>query len=128
MRLLAATVAAFAVALAVALPAGADGGPRNVARALATERWGAHGWKALDTLVMRESGWDPCSVYPSKHDCGYRGSNSCGIPQAFPCPSAWRGDLWSTREAQVDWLLAYVARRYGNPWAALQHQHLRGWY
>jgi hypothetical protein len=85
-------------------------------------------WHALDVIVAAESSWNPCASYPSRSDCSYSGSSACGIPQANPCPSAWRGRLWPTRYAQVRWLIAYVARRYGDPLAALAFRNAHGWY
>lgn len=75
-----------------------------------------------------ESGWNPCRHYPSTTDCRYSGSNSCGIPQANPCPSLWRGRLWETRYAQVRWVLAYIATRYRDPVHALWFRQAHGYY
>jgi hypothetical protein len=85
-------------------------------------------WRALDAIVRPESGWNPCRVYPSRTDCLYAGSNSCGIPQANPCPAAWRGRLWATWRAQCDWIVAYIAARYGTPSAALAFRIMHHWY
>lgn len=85
-------------------------------------------WRAEDAVVTPESGWDPCAVNPSMHDCAYSGSNSCGIPQRDPCPPAWRGRLFTTRYAQVRALQAYIAGRYGDPLAALAFREANGWY
>jgi hypothetical protein len=78
--------------------------------------------------VRPESGWNPCEHYPSTRDCGYTGSYACGVPQANPCPYAWRGRLYSTRWAQVRWLIAYVSRRYGDPFRALAYRRAIGTY
>jgi hypothetical protein len=83
--------------------------------------------------VTPESGWDSCAVNPVRHLCSYRprslaSSSSCGIPQAKPCPRAWWGHLFSTRWAQVRWLIAYVRHRYGDPLHALWHHEAYGWY
>jgi hypothetical protein len=65
---------------------------RVYARQLVLHRWhSVKQWRALNTIVSGESGWDPCAVYPSTHNCAYQGSNSCGIPQATPCPTKWVG-------------------------------------
>lgn len=85
-------------------------------------------WRALDAIVRPESRWHPCAVYPSRRDCSYRGESSCGLPQASPCPLAWRGRLWETRYAQADWLLDYIERRYGSPSQALAFRRAHGWY
>jgi hypothetical protein len=97
-------------------------------REAAARGWtGAH-WRALEAIVRPESGWDPCAVYPQRHSCTYAGSQSCGLPQAQPCPAAWRGRLWDVRYAQVRWLLDYIAGRYGNPQSALHFRHTHSWY
>lgn len=85
-------------------------------------------WDALNTIVMRESSWNPCRHYPSTTDCSYRGGNACGIPQRDPCPRAWRGRLWRTWRAQVLELLRYVADRYGSPSRALAVWNVQGSY
>ena len=92
-------------------------------------RWHSRAeWFALNTIVTAESGWNPCASYPGRDDCNYTGSSACGIPQADPCPSAWRGRLWQTRYVQVRWLIAYVARRYGDPAGALAFRNAHGYY
>lgn len=102
---------------------------REYAHQLVVHRWNSETeWRAVDAIVGPESSWNPCASYPRNHDCGYGGSNSCGIPQANPCPSSWRGRLWETRYAQVRWLVSYVARRYGRPSGALAFRLRNGWY
>ena len=85
-------------------------------------------WRAADATIRPESGWNPCAVYPGRSDCEYTGSSSCGIPQANPCPYSWRGRLYRTRFAQVRWFVRYIARRYGDPLAALYYRELHGSY
>jgi hypothetical protein len=97
-------------------------------REAAARGWtGAH-WSALEEIVRPESGWDPCAVFPQRHRCAYAGAGSCGLPQAQPCPAAWRGRLWEVRFAQVRWLLDYIAGRYGNPQSALRFRQAHSWY
>lgn len=99
------------------------------ARNLAALRgWTGEQWSDLAAIVEPESGWDPCAVYPSQHDCGYVGSNSCGIPQADPCPALWLGRLDRTWRAQIRWLIAYVAGRYHDPASALAYREAYGSY
>lgn len=96
---------------------------------LVLNRWHSEAeWRALTAIVTPESGWNPCRHYPSTTDCGYQGSNSCGLPQANPCPREWRGRLWQTRYAQARWLISYIARRYGSPSAALSFRRANGYY
>jgi hypothetical protein len=97
-------------------------------REAAARGWTGSHWRALEAIVRPESGWDPCAVYPQRHSCAYGGAESCGLPQAQPCPAAWRGRLWQVRFAQVRWLLDYIARRYGNPQGALHFRHAHAWY
>jgi hypothetical protein len=92
-------------------------------------RWHSESeWRSLDAIVTAESGWSPCAVYPSMRDCSYAGGNSCGLPQANPCPAAWRGRLAATWRAQVRWLVAYIAHRYGSPSSALAFRRMHGSY
>lgn len=99
------------------------------ARQLAAQQgWTGYQWDDLVQIIHPESGWDPCSVYPSQHVCDYQGSNSCGVPQADPCPWEWQGRLAGTWRAQVRWLIAYVKSRYGTPAAALAYHIAHGSY
>lgn len=124
--LLVLTLCGSAVAVTTTRPSS----PRGYARALAASWYGWRGaeWDALDQIVSGESGWNPCSVYPSHTDCGYTGQNSCGIPQSTPCPSRWAGRLAETWREQVRVLLWYVRRRYGDPLNALAWHEAHGWY
>jgi hypothetical protein len=83
--------------------------------------WTGQEWTSLDALVRNESGWDPCAHYPSTHDCGYVGTNACGIPQRYYCPTEWQGhlELW---HRQVFWMLRYIRDRYGDPINAYYHE------
>ena len=132
MRLLALVAAAAALTTAAIFAAPAQSAPtspRSYAHALTIALWHSEAqWQALDEIVTPESGWNPCSVYPSVHNCRYSGSNSCGIPQASPCPAAWRGRLDATWRQQVRWLIAYVWKRYGSPLGALAFRTSHGWY
>lgn len=102
---------------------------REYAHKLVLKRWHSEAeWRALDAIIRPESGWNPCASYPSRHDCSYSGSASCGVPQANPCPSSWRGRLWETRHAQVRWLMDYVFRRYKRPSLALAFRQAHGYY
>lgn len=87
--------------------------------------WRGPAWRDIDAIVRRESGWDPCAVNPGLHECGYRGSSACGIPQAYPCSKTWwgrSGDLYGTRYWQVKWMLRYIHDGYGTPANALYHE------
>jgi hypothetical protein len=88
--------------------------------------WTGAEWIATDELVDRESGWNYCAHYPSTTDCGYMGTNACGIPQRDPCPAEWRGHLerW---HRQVLWMLRYIRRNYGDPINAAYHESHGGY-
>jgi hypothetical protein len=104
--------------------------PKQYAMSLAASQYGWVGrqHRALSSIVEPESGWNPCLRYPSTTQCGYSGSNSCGIPQATPCPRQWRGRLDTTWRAQVRWLLAYIKHRYRDPVSALAFRRSHHWY
>lgn len=102
---------------------------RQYAHTLVLARWGSEAeWRAFEAIIRPESAWNPCASYPSRNDCRYTGSSSCGIPQANPCPPAWRGRLWETRYAQARWARDYIARRYGSPSRALAFRRVHGYY
>lgn len=104
--------------------------PESYTRQVAAQQYGWTGaeWVALTEIVWPESHWDPCARFPSIHECGYTGSNSCGVPQANPCPALWRGRLDRTWKAQCRWLLAYVKSRYGDPIRALSYRQAHNSY
>ncbi len=102
---------------------------KQYARLVVLERWKSEGeWRAAVAVITPESNFNPCASYPSRHDCRYSGPSSCGVPQANPCPSSWRGRLWETRYAQCRWFVDYVARRYGSPSNALSFRRGHGYY
>lgn len=99
--------------------------PVDLGRHMAAARgWTGHQWAALYELWNRESGWNPCRHYPSTTNCGYTGSNACGIPQRVPC----NGLIQQGARAQIRWGLGYIASRYGSPAGALAHSNTAGWY
>lgn len=102
---------------------------RQYAHSLVIARWHSEAeWLAVDLIIRPESNWNPCASYPSRNDCRYTGPSSCGVPQANPCPTLWRGRLWETRWAQARWLVDYLDSRYGTPSAALSFRMRHGWY
>lgn len=102
---------------------------REYARTLVLKRWHSEAeWRAFDAIIRRESGWNPCAYYPGRRDCGYQGSNSCGLAQRNPCPPWMRGRLWETRYAQVRDAIDYILGRYGSPVAALAFRRANGYY
>lgn len=68
-------------------------------------------WWAVDYIVSRESGWQPCAFYPGGNDCNARPVNACGLVQQNPChkiPGDWRDPV-----AALKWQYNYVNERYG---------------
>ena len=101
----------------------ADGDPREIARALMPQfGFGADQFGCLDSLWMRESGWNPSAHNPS--------SGAHGIPQALPgSKMAAAGPDWvSNPVTQITWGLGYIQDRYGSPCGAWAHSQSVGWY
>lgn len=98
-----------------------EGNAGAMVRQAATARWSADQANSLMQLMGRESGLNPYSCNVS--------SGACGIPQAYPCEKLIRaiGSLDNV-EGQVEWLMSYVANRYGTPAAAIAHHNVKGWY
>jgi len=100
-----------------------DGDPRDIARALMGQfGFGADQFGCLDSLWMRESGWNPSADNPS--------SSAYGIPQALPgSKMASAGADWATNPAtQIMWGLGYIQDRYGSPCGAWAHSESAGFY
>lgn len=79
-------------------------------------------WAYLDALWQRESGWNHLADNPT--------SSAYGIPQSLPgTKMAVVGSDWRTNpETQINWGLAYIGARYGNPQKAWEHSERVGWY
>lgn len=84
--------------------------------------WGSH-WEALDSLWIRESGWDHLADNPT--------SDAYGIPQAMvtahDMPAGF-GPPGGDPAVQIDWGLGYIAGRHGDPSGAWAHSESVGWY
>lgn len=97
--------------------------PRSIARAL-MPRFGfsADQFGCLDSLYVRESGWDVNADNPT--------SSAYGIPQALPgSKMASAGADWETNPVtQIEWGLGYIQDRYGSPCGAWAHSQANGWY
>lgn len=76
-------------------------------------------WWAVDYLVSRESGWNPCAYYPRQNDCSASPSTACGLVQQNPCGKI-PGD-WTDPVAALKWQYQYVAARYGGYAQAVEH-------
>ncbi len=72
-------------------------------------RAGPDQWGCLESLWMKESGWNERAMNPS--------SGAYGIPQSLPGPKmASAGGDWQTNAAtQIEWGLGYIKGRYGTP-------------
>lgn len=101
-----------------------SGNARGIAASMAAERygWGGDQFSCLNSLWMRESGWNVQASNPS--------SGAYGIPQALPGSkmSAYGSDWRNNPVTQIQWGLAYIKGSYGSPcgaWGAFQS---KGWY
>jgi hypothetical protein len=76
-------------------------------------------WNALDSIIERESGWNPNAVNDS--------SGAYGIPQILPSahPDA---NLQNDPLGQLQWLFKYIQGRYGGPLQALDFKNANNWY
>ena len=100
-----------------------SGDARSIARSmLSSYGWGDDQWGCLDSLWMRESGWNHTATNPS--------SGAYGIPQSLPASKmATAGADWQTNPAtQITWGLGYIQGRYGSPCNAWAHSESVGWY
>lgn len=96
--------------------------PRDLARAMLSQRgWGGQ-FGCLDSLWQRESGWNHRAQNPS--------SGAYGIPQSLPgSKMASAGADWRTNPVtQIRWGLQYIEASYGSPCAAWGHSQSHGWY
>lgn len=106
----------------VSMPA-SGGNPSHweqVAQQMAAERgWTGQDWAAIDSIIERESGWNPNAVN--------EGSGAYGIPQILPKahPDV---QLQGDPLGQIRWLLNYIAGRYGSPAEALAFKNAHGYY
>ena len=99
------------------------GDPRDIAQSMIADRgWSQSEFSCLDSLWVKESGWDPRAANPT--------SSAYGIPQALPgSKMATAGADWETNPAtQIAWGLGYIADRYGSPCSAWSHSQANGWY
>lgn len=100
-----------------------EGDPRDIARALMPQfGFSSDQFGCLDSLWMRESGWNPSAQNAS--------SGAYGIPQSLPgSKMASAGADWATNPAtQIEWGLGYIRDRYGSPCGAWGHSESYGWY
>lgn len=96
--------------------------PQGIAQRLLAEYGWSDQWDSFNSLIQKESGWNPYACNSS--------SGAYGLGQALPgSKMASVGSDWETNpETQLRWTLGYIAGRYGDPdgaWAAFQS---KGWY
>ena len=75
-------------------------------------------WGYVDSIVSRESGWNPNAVNKS--------SGACGLGQQLPC-GKWAG-AWNDPVAALRAMNSYVVGRYGGWPQAVAFWNSNGWY
>lgn len=75
-------------------------------------------WGYVDSIVSRESGWNPNAVN--------RSSGACGLGQQLPC-GKWAG-AWNDPVAALIAMTGYVNARYGGWAGAVGFWNSHGWY
>ena len=97
---------------------GSGGDAKAIVQAMAAARgWTGAEWNALNTIVQRESGWNPNAANPN--------SSARGLFQKM---TSLHGAIEPTIEGQAQWGLDYIAGRYGTPSAALSFWNKHHWY
>ena len=77
-----------------------------------------HEWGHVDSIVTRESGWNPNAVNKS--------SGACGLGQQLPC-GKWAG-AWNDPVAALQAMNGYVHGRYGSWAGAVAFWQANRWY
>jgi hypothetical protein len=75
-------------------------------------------WSYVDSIVTRESGWNPNAVN--------RSSGACGLGQQLPC-GKWAG-AWNDPVAALRAMTGYVNARYGGWAGAVAFWNTHHWY
>lgn len=75
-------------------------------------------WPYVDSIVTRESGWNPNAVNKS--------SGACGLGQQLPC-GKWAG-AWNDPIAALKAMTIYVNNRYGGWAGAVAFWNANHWY
>jgi soluble lytic murein transglycosylase-like protein len=93
----------------------------DVAQRMATNQYGysPQDFSKLDSIIGRESSWDPNAVNDS--------SGAYGIPQILPSAHP-NTHLEDNPRGQIKWLLNYIQERYGGVDNALAFKDREGWY
>lgn len=89
-----------------------------MAQIASRKHWNLNDWKGVVSL---ESGGNPNSVNPS--------SGAQGLGQALGATKTEFPKMVSSNAStQIEGMAEYIASRYGNPTAALEHEHAYHWY
>lgn len=83
-------------------------------------------WWAVDYIVSREAGWNPCAYNPGKSDCNATPTSACGLAQALPCSKV--GPNWQDPVVSLKWQYNYVTQRYGGYSQAVAFWQVYKWY
>ncbi len=75
-------------------------------------------WWAVDSIVSRESSWNPNAINPE--------SGACGLGQQLPC-GKWAG-AWNDPVAALKAQYGYVVARYGGYPQAVAFWNANHWY
>lgn len=75
-------------------------------------------WGYADSIVQRESGWNPNAMNKS--------SGACGLAQALPCSKL--GPNWNNPVVALNWMNSYVNGRYGGWQGAYNFWQKNHWY
>jgi hypothetical protein len=89
---------------------------KALAERMVTERFGKGQFQSFANIVQHESSWNPQAVN--------RSSGACGLPQALPCSKIKD----RSPEGQLQWMIDYIAARYGNPNNAWRFWQAHRWY
>lgn len=105
-------------------PGSTGGSPshwEDVAQRMAENKYGYSNkdFNKLDSIISRESNWDPNAVNPN--------GGAYGIPQILPSAHP-NTHLENNPRGQIRWLLDYIDERYGGVNSALAFKNREGWY
>lgn len=85
-------------------------------------------WWAVDSIVSRESGWNPCAYNPGRSDCNANPTSACGLAQSLPCGKQAKYGHWTDPVANLKWQHEYVTQRYGGYPQAVAFWNANHWY
>lgn len=85
-------------------------------------------WSYVDSIVSRESGWNPCAYNPGRSDCSANPTSACGLAQSLPCGKQSKYGHWTDPVANLKWQYEYVTARYGGYPQAVAFWNANHWY